>query len=144
MFPLNSTQRSAFDGLRREFEQSIGVPQEMPRGVAVFDTDSALVVELDMPGVMKSDIELVLEKDVLRIRAERKSPEIDAQHQQDFRTYGQLEHVFRLGFAVDPSGLDAVCDNGVLRVTLPKAAGEQPKRISVRNSSDNNGSEHNA
>ena len=36
MFPFNSSQRAAFDGLRREFEQAIGVQPEMPRGVAVF------------------------------------------------------------------------------------------------------------
>ena len=137
MFPLNSSQRDAFNSLRREFEQAIGVPRELPRGVAFFDSDSAVIVELDLPGVAKSDVELMLEKDMLRIRAERMKPEVEATAGQDFRSYGPIEHVFRLGFAIDPNGVDAVCENGVLRITLAKAPEEQPKRISVRDHEQN-------
>ena len=136
MFPFNSSQRAAFDGLRREFEQAIGVQPEMPRGVAVFDANEALIVEIDVPGVAKSDIEMMLEKDTLTIRGERKAPEIEANVSQDFRSLGRFEHVFRLGFSVDPTGVDAVCEDGVLRITLAKAPQEQPKRIDVRERKD--------
>lgn len=136
MFPLNSSQRAAFSGLRREFEQALGVPPELPRGVGVFETDSALVVELDLPGIAKSDIGLILDKGVLHIRAERKVPEIEATAAEDTRSYGHIEHVFRLGFPVDPNGLDAVCEDGVLRVTLPKAPEARPRRIDVRDRPD--------
>ena len=136
MFPLNSSQRATFAGLRREFEKAVGVPPEMPRGVAVFDTDAALVVELDVPGIAKSDIELMLEKDMLFIRGQRKAPQVEANAAEDTRSYGKIEHVFRLGFAVNPEGLDASCENGVLRVTLPKAPSAQPKRIGVRDRKD--------
>ncbi len=132
MFPFNSSQRAAFDGLRREFEHAIGVPPEMPRGVAFFDSDVALTVEIDLPGVAKSDIELSLSKGVLRIKAERVAPEISATGGKDFRSFGKLEHVSQLGSAVDPSGLDAVCQDGVLRTTLTKAVEQPPTRIDVR------------
>lgn len=136
MFPFNSSQRAAFDGLYHEFEQAIGLQPEMPRGVAVFDMDAALIVEIDVAGVSKSDIEMMLEKDMLTIRGERKAPQVEAIAAQDFRSFGQFEHVFRLGFSVDPTGVDAVCEDGVLRVTLAKTPEEQPKRISVRDRKD--------
>ena len=136
MFPFNSSQRAAFDGLRREFEDAIGLQPEMPRGVAVFDSDSALTVELDLPGVHRDDVELILENGILRVTAERRVPDIEANAGQDFRSYGRLEHTFRLGFAVDPAGLDAVCENGVLRITLAKAEEAQPTRIDVRDQPD--------
>ena len=136
MFPLNSSQRAAFAGLRREFEKAVGVPPEMPRGVAVFDTQAALIVEIDVPGIDKSDIELALEKDTLFIRGERHAPEFEATAAQDNRSFGRIEHVFRLGFPVAPEGLDASCENGVLRITLPKAPSVQPKRIEVRDRRD--------
>lgn len=133
MFPLNSSQRAAINGLRREFEQSIGLRPELPPGVAVFDTPTALIVELDLPGVDKSGINLSLEKDVLRIVATRPSRVAEgAEGQSDHRANEGVEHVFRLGFAVDTSGVDATSRNGVLQITLPKAAEEQPHRISVR------------
>lgn len=132
MFRINHSQRDAFNCMRQDFEKALGLSSAAPTGVAVFETESSLILEVDLPGVDRSDVELVLEKDVLRITAERKAPEIEGATARDHRRFGQFERAFRLGFAVDPQGIDAVTENGVLRITLPKAAEEQPQKITIR------------
>jgi HSP20 family protein len=98
----------------------------------IFETEDALTVIMEMPGVEKKDINIALEEDVLRIDG-----------QIDFAKYQGMEPVyteynvghyarsFTLSGKIDREGISAQLDDGVLTLTLPKAKESMPRRIAV-------------
>jgi len=89
-------------------------------------------VELELPGVKQEDLDITLEKNVLRITATRRAPEGERKYYHEERTYGQLERHFTLPETVDSDRIEAVLEDGVLRLTLSKKPEAQPKKIEVR------------
>jgi HSP20 family molecular chaperone IbpA len=99
----------------------------------IFETDEALTVILEMPGVTKDKVNVDIENDVLRVEG-----------QIDFSTYQELEPVyteynvghyargFTLSGKVDREAISARLADGVLTLTLPKAKEAMPRRIAVR------------
>jgi HSP20 family protein len=98
----------------------------------IFETDSALCVVMEMPGVEKKDLEVALENDVLRVAG-----------RIDFAKYEGMEPVyteynighytrsFAISNKIDQERISAQLENGVLTLTLPKAKEAQPRRISI-------------
>jgi HSP20 family protein len=96
----------------------------------IFETDEALTVIMEMPGVDKKNVSVALENDVLRVDG-----------QIDFSKYKGMEPVyteynvghyargFTLSDRIDRDKISAQLDNGVLTLTLPKAKGSLPRRI---------------
>jgi HSP20 family protein len=98
----------------------------------IFETDEALTVILEMPGVQKNNVNIALENDVLRVDG-----------QIDFSNYKGMEPVyteynvghytrgFTLSNKIDQSKISAQLDSGVLTLTLPKAKEALPRRITL-------------
>ncbi len=98
----------------------------------IYETDEALTVVMEMPGVEKQAINIALENDVLRVDG-----------QIDFAKYEGMEPVyteynvghymrsFSLSNKIDQEQISAQLDDGVLTLTLPKAKEAQPRRISI-------------
>jgi HSP20 family protein len=98
----------------------------------IFETDEALTVILEMPGVQKNNVNIGLENDVLRVDG-----------QIDFSNYKEMEPVyteynvghytrgFTLSNKIDQSKISAQLDSGVLTLTLPKAKDALPRRITL-------------
>ena len=98
----------------------------------IYETDEALCVVMEMPGVEKKDLDVALENDVLRIAG-----------RIDFSKYGGMEPVyteynvghymrsFTLSSKIDQEIISAQLEDGVLTLTLPKAKEAQPRRISI-------------
>ena len=98
----------------------------------IFETDEALTVILEMPGVQKNNVNIALENDVLRVDG-----------QIDFANYKEMEPVyteynvghytrgFTLSNKIDQSKISAQLDSGVLTLTLPKAKDALPRRITL-------------
>jgi HSP20 family protein len=99
----------------------------------VFETEDALTVVMEVPGVTREAVEIELKEGVLRVEGR-----IDA------AKYGGLEPVyteynvghwtrsFALSDAVDQERIGAQLEDGVLTLTLPKTAEARPRRIAVR------------
>jgi len=99
----------------------------------IYETDEALMVLMEMPGVEKEDISVKLENDVLRVEG-----------QIDFSKYQEMEPVyteynvghyaraFTLSDKIDQNEIGAELDNGVLTLTLKKAKEARPRRIEIR------------
>lgn len=100
----------------------------------IYETEHDLVAVVDMPGVDEKDIEVSLENQVLTLTGRAASAD-PAGHELLYREFGPAE--FRRTFTVhddiDREKITARLKNGVLRVTLPKAAKAQPRRIAVQN-----------
>lgn len=104
--------------------------------VDIAETDKEIEIKADLPGIPEKDVEVTLEDDVLRIRAEKKSEteKGDKNWRVVERSYGSFERSIRVPAGVDPKKIDARFENGVLTVTLPKPPSAKPaaQRISVK------------
>jgi HSP20 family protein len=98
----------------------------------VFDTGAAVVVKAEVPGLEEKDIGLTINQDVLTLSGERKpdAPEGYSVHRQE-RAPVKFSRSFTLPCRVDAEQTSASLKDGVLTITLPKAAEAKPKQISV-------------
>ncbi len=96
------------------------------------DEDSA-VVTAELPGVVLDDIDITVDDDVLTLRGSRKPDEVEgATYHRQERRYGSFLRTFRLPFRVDAAKVEASFAKGVLRVALPRAEEDKPRKINVR------------
>ena len=101
-------------------------------GTDIHESDDALDIAMEVPGVARDGVEVTLEKDVLKVVA-----------QVDFSNYEGLEPIyseyevghfqrsFSLSSKLDQGGISARVENGVLHLHLPKTREAAPRRISV-------------
>jgi HSP20 family protein len=102
--------------------------------VDVSETEDAYVIEADLPGLDKKDIELSVHDTVVTIKGERKSEKEekgDKYHRIE-RSHGVFQRSFNLAGGFDGEKVEADFRNGVLRVTLPKREEAKPKQIDVQ------------
>jgi HSP20 family protein len=100
----------------------------------VADQDGSYVVKASVPGVNPEDVEVTLTDNVLTIRGEMKEDKDikeESYHLRE-RRYGSFVRSVTLPMAVDASAIEAVNENGVLTLTLPKAEVVKPKKIEVK------------
>jgi HSP20 family protein len=95
------------------------------------ETDDAYIVELELPGVKKRDIDVSLAGRRLIVSGERKEKERVGVLRRRTRSMGRFRYEILLPDPVDEEGVTASLDEGVLTVRVPKAVSEQPRRIEV-------------
>jgi HSP20 family protein len=83
------------------------------------ETDDVYMLETEMPGINKEDIELIREDGILTIAVKAKEPENTEGYMRRERVYGDLKRSFALK-NIDEETISAKLENGVLFVTLPK------------------------
>jgi HSP20 family molecular chaperone IbpA len=98
----------------------------------IFETDEALTLTLEMPGVEKNAVDVQVENDVLRVEGKI-----------DYSAYKEIEPVyteynvghyaraFTLSSKIDRDAITARVEDGVLTLTLPKSKDALPRRIAV-------------
>ena len=101
--------------------------------VDIFETPEALVLVADMPGVPSDKIIVDLRNNHLTITGEINPPlgEKETLLVQEFYT-GDFQMDFQLGTLIDQDHIAATMKDGVLRLTLPKAAQAKPRKIEVK------------
>jgi HSP20 family protein len=104
--------------------------------VDVYETDNEILVEAVMPGVKADDIQISITGDVLRIRGEMSDGQVET---KDGARYllrelqiGSYSRSLRLPMEVDPKKAVAEMENGILKLTLPKAEEAKPKTINIK------------
>jgi HSP20 family protein len=97
--------------------------------VDVAETEKAIEVTADLPGVNEKDIDVSLAGDMLTIKAEKKSDKEEKTKDYHLveRSYGTFERSMMLPFKADASKIDAKFDKGVLKLTVQKPAEAQTK-----------------
>ena len=86
------------------------------------ETDDAIVIEVELPGVQRKDVRVEVEGDMLRISGERRV-EVQRRGRYYHRTerhYGSFQRQLRLPHSVDRTAIQARFQAGVLIITLPK------------------------
>lgn len=100
----------------------------------IVDNDKGYVITTEMPGVKKEDISITCENGVLSISGE-KTDETSKTEKGKLvrreRSYGCYSRQLRLGADIDEKGIKASMEDGVLKLTVPKKAGVEAKRIKV-------------
>jgi HSP20 family protein len=123
------------DRLFDEFAQGIGPngQQNIVPNIEISETDKAIEVSAEMPGLERKDVEISIEDDALTIRGEKKIEENkDKNVQHSERCYGVFLRVLQMPPGIDPSSVKATMSNGVLKITIPKPAKSEPKKIEVK------------
>ncbi len=109
--------------------------------VDIYETDQAYILSTALPGVSPEEINVSLNDDVLTISGEVKQPTFEEQDKARAlrfeRAYGKFSRSLRLAQPIDSESIEAAYENGVLKLTLPKAPQAQPRVIPVRNAALN-------
>jgi len=136
-FPL-STFRGAVDDLFDRFfngQDDAGQVRDWMPAVDLAQTDEALIVKAEVPGLKADEIELAVQDNTLTISGEKKDvAEESGEHYYHVeRRYGSFHRSITLPSDVDATKIDAKCTDGVLTITLPKAEETKPHRIEIKN-----------
>jgi len=104
----------------------------------VAETDDAVKITADLPGLTEKEIDVTIAEGVLTIKGERKAKKETEDKEKHFhrveRSYGAFERAMSLPTNVDESKISADFKNGVLELTLPKKpeAKKKTKKIQVK------------
>jgi HSP20 family protein len=92
----------------------------------------SFLVHFDLPGIDPDSIELTVEQNVLTVRAERGSPRAaEDEVVVAERPQGTFSRQVFLGEGLDPDGIEARYDSGVLTLAIPVAAQAKPRRVKI-------------
>ena len=140
-FPVFGGPRSLpVSSLRREFDRLFGDLERAPSdatlnipAVAFADTGEALTLRAELPGLSEKDIDISVTANVLTVKAARRTdvPEGYTAHRRERQSFSFAQS-YELPARVDPEKVQASLRQGVLTLTLPKAAEAQPKRVTVQ------------
>jgi HSP20 family protein len=137
---FGSLQREV-DRLFDEFAHGFGTLSGATNGnlmpsTDISETDKEFAITTELPGLERKDVEISLEDNVLTIRGEKKmetSPNDKNKNEHvSERSYGVFYRVFELPVTVDPNSVQATMSNGVLKITIPKPAPTQSKKIEIK------------
>ena len=101
--------------------------------VDITETADEIVLEAELAGMKKEDIDISLSGETLTLSGQRKFEQ--AQQSEQYlrieRQYGSWRRSFQLEVAIDAAGVTANYENGVLTVHLPKAKTVVPRQIEI-------------
>jgi HSP20 family protein len=97
----------------------------------VEETDDAYLVDIELPGVRKQDLDIELAGRRLTVHGDRKEKQRAGILRRRERTVGRLDYEVTLPGNVEEDGIVANLADGVLTVRVPKPESERPRRIAV-------------
>jgi HSP20 family protein len=129
-----------FAGLLEDFWNGSSLSGSLGRNVGTFPAlnvwlgaDDAIITA-ELPGVDPGDLQVQVEGESLKLAGRRKAHEPaegERFHRRE-RGAGEFSRVLTLPFRVDAAGVDATHERGVLRVRVPRAPEDRPRRIEVK------------
>lgn len=128
--------------MNRLFEQTLdrsrGEGEGMVAGtwapaVDIYETPDSIVLQAELPGLSKDDIDIQVRDNVLTLKGERRSEKEvkEGNYLRVERAYGGFQRAFTLPAAVQADKIRAVFKDGVLDVSIPKAEETKPKQIKI-------------
>ena len=138
-WPNMVTLREAMDRL---YDESFVRPrqgwQERPREGAfrlpldVYTTPEEIVIVASLPGLTPDEVDISIDGDNLTIRGELRPPLENVEYLFQERAFGTFSRTMTLNVPIEADKAEAVFENGVLMLTLPKAEETKPKSIKVK------------
>lgn len=99
----------------------------------IYEVGDDIILALDMPGINENAIEITLEKNILNVKGYAQLDDPD-EYSLTFAEYeaGDYERSFRVSDAIAKDKIEALYQDGVLRLTLPKAEQAKARKIAVK------------
>jgi HSP20 family protein len=151
--PRSETYLSPFDEIERAFDEYLGggwmrpfrlqwpswaerartIDLKTPR-VDVLDQDDQIIVNAEIPGIKKENLEVTLSNNTLTIhgRTEKKAEEKKGDYIRREISSGEVSRTVVLPSDVDESGVKATFKDGVLALTLPKVQKTKRHKIDIQ------------
>jgi len=108
--------------------------RDLMPAIDVTETDGVIEITAELPGLEEKDVQINVTDNLLTIRGEKKAEKEDKQ--KDYRvverSYGSFYRAFELPAGVETDKIKADISKGVLKVTVPKPAAKQVKKIDVK------------
>jgi HSP20 family protein len=109
-------------------------PRRWIPAMDLVETDEHFVLKADLPGLAEEDVNLEVEDNVLTVSGERQAEHEDKRegYVRVERSYGAFRRSLTLPEGVDPEGVSARFDKGVLEVHIPKPEERKPRRVAIQ------------
>jgi len=141
--PPLAPRRSLFDEFFRDFPLGYSIkplhgdslPSPEKITVEVKENGDNIIVQAEVPGVSRDDIDISVEGNLVTIKAEVKQYDADTENDKVLhseRYYGSVQRSFALPSRVVPGKSSAKYEDGILTLTLPKETPSETKKISVK------------
>src|SRR3954451_997722 len=100
--------------------------------INIFRKSDDIIVIVEVPGVRKSDLDIRIERNTLRISGSKSVEYGDkaATHRRE-RSAGRFDRAATLPIDIDPDKIGPECRDGILALYLPRAEREKPRSISL-------------
>ncbi len=101
--------------------------------VDVYETDDAVVVKAEVPGIPKENLEVTVEEGALTIKGETSSEEEvkEENYYRRERHWGRFERTIPLPEGVEIDAAEAKFENGLLEIRVPKPEAEAKKKTKI-------------
>lgn len=124
----DATDRQARTGESDEIDSADWHP-----AADVYETEDAYLIAVDLPGIVRSEVEIDLDEERLVIRGNRNlSQGAEEKANQSVRPHGRFRRSFKVPGNVAQDGIQAEYKNGVLEVRLPKRKEPKGQRIQIK------------
>ncbi len=121
--------RRLFDGMNLDLEDTSHWAPVMN----VYEGKKDLFVQFDIPGIDPKNLEINLQDQTLTIKGERNMPQLgeDLRELRSEQFRGRFQRMLHLPMQVDPDGVSAKADRGVMTITMPKAKQHIGRQIPI-------------
>ena len=139
-YPYSSILRD-MERLQREMNQLFGsTPASWERvaptypAMNMWANEESVLLTAEIPGIDIKDLDIQVVGDMLKLSGERKVEDLpeDARVHRRERGCGKFTRAVQLPFQIDTNKIEAVFENGVLKISLPREEASKPRKITVK------------
>jgi len=134
--PIRTNPETLFDPFDRLFDlmtSTTTTPRDRDVPMDIYETDEAMVVELAVPGLAATDLDVSIEGRDLAIRANVAQPDTEGRRYWTRNiTRGEITRSLTLPNSVDVESITARVSDGLLILTLPKVSEAKVKKIEIQ------------
>lgn len=118
---------------RRMFSASPSLADAQFPAFNIYANDEGAVMMAELPGVAMEDVELVVSGNRVSVKGKRREAASEnATRIRRERQKGEFSRAYELPFNIEASKVEAKSNKGVLRIELPRAETDKPRRIEVK------------
>ena len=115
------------------FNSTVSTSSVFPK-VNLFYANDDLILTAEVPGVDPKEIDISIQGNILSLSGKRERTTVaeDAVLQRTERASGNFSRTIDLPVKIEVKDIDATYKNGILKVKLPRAEEDKPKKISIK------------
>ncbi len=119
--------------INRAFDSHVGRPSAEYPALNISANDHEAVVTAELPGVDPAGLEITVRGTTLTLKGERKETSVregEKYHRRE-RPAGAFSRSIELPYKLDSENVQASLKHGLLRVVLPRAEGDKPRKVAI-------------